>query len=73
MTGMRPSELREKNQDRIMAKLYGNNLHRPVKPSVVGKIARIIKIKGLFEKPICQTGVKSICTLNHGIQKGSRY
>ena len=33
-----------------MATLYGNNLHRPREPSVVGKIAGITIIKGLFEK-----------------------
>ena len=50
MIGMRPSDVREQDPDLIWAKLYGNNLHRPGKPSVVGKIARISKIKGLFEK-----------------------
>ena len=47
---MRPTDIREEDQDRIWARLYGTNLHRPRKPSVVGKIARIRKIKGLFEK-----------------------
>ena len=50
MIGMRPSEVREEDQDRVWARLFGKNLHRPRKPSVVGKISRISKIKGLFEK-----------------------
>ena len=60
--GMRPSDGREEDQDRISAKLYGNNLDRPRKPSLVGKIARISKIKGLFEKGYVATGMKSIST-----------
>ena len=50
MIGMRPSDVREVDQDRIWARLIERNLARPRKPSVVGKTARISKIKGLFEK-----------------------
>ena len=50
MIGMRPADVREEDQDRVWARLYGNNLHWPRKPSVVEKMARISKIKGLFEK-----------------------
>ena len=50
MIGKRPSDVREKDEDRIWTKLYVINLHRPRNPSVVGKIARISKQKGLFEK-----------------------
>ena len=54
MICMRPAAVREKDQDRIWVKLYGNNLHRPRKPSVAEKIARISKIKGLFDKGCAQ-------------------
>ena len=47
MIGMRPSDVREEDQDRIWPNLYGNNLTRPRTPSVVGKMARISIIKGL--------------------------
>ena len=50
MIGLRPSDVREQDQDRIWAKLYGYNLPWPRKHSVVGKMARVNKIKGLFEK-----------------------
>ena len=50
MICMRSSDVRQKDQDLVWAKLSGNNLHRHRKPSVVGKIVRIRKIKGLLEK-----------------------
>ena len=48
--GMRAAEVRAKFQDRLWAKLYGTILHKHRKASDVGKIARISKIKGFFEK-----------------------
>ena len=50
MIGMRPADVKENDQDRIWAKLYGNNIHMPQKQSSVGRFARISKIKGVFEK-----------------------
>ena len=47
---MRPADVKEKVQDRIWAKLYGNNMHRSQKQSSVGRFARISKLKGVFEK-----------------------
>ena len=48
MIGMRPADVKEKDQDRIWAKLYGNNMHRSQKQSPVGRFARISKVKGGF-------------------------
>ena len=62
MIGMRPSDVTEQDQDRILAKLYGNNLPSPRKPSVVGKMARISKIKGLFEKRYMRNCSEEIST-----------
>ena len=50
MIGMRPYDVIEEDQDRVWARLYGKNLHRPTMSSVVGKIVRIGKIEGLFDK-----------------------
>ena len=50
MIGMRPADVREEDQDRVWPRLYRNNLHRGRKAFLVGKIARISKIMGLFEK-----------------------
>ena len=50
MIGMRPAEDREKDQVRVWARQYGNNLHRPRKPSLVEDIAKISKIERIFEK-----------------------
>ena len=58
MIGMRPADVREKDQYRLWATLYGNNLHKPRKPSVVGKIGRISKTNGMFEKGYLPKGIE---------------
>ena len=40
--------MKEMDEDRNRATLYGHNLHRRRKVSLVGKIARLSKIMGLF-------------------------
>ena len=50
MIGLRPGDVTEKDQDGLLAILYGNKLPRLRKPSLVGEIERISKIKCLFEK-----------------------
>ena len=45
--GMRQVDVREKYQDGMCGRPCGNNLHRPKKPSVVGKTVRISKIKAI--------------------------
>ena len=50
MIDMRPADVTAEDHDRIWARLDGNNLHRPRRPSVVGKIARIRKNKGIVSQ-----------------------
>ena len=69
MIGMRPADVREVDQDRVWAWLYGNNLHRPRKPSVVGKMAKISKIMGLFEKGYMPNGSEEYFHIKSSIPK----
>ena len=49
MIGMRPADVKEKDQDLIWANLYGNNMYRSKKQTTVGRLAKISKIKVVFE------------------------
>ena len=72
MFGMRPADVIEKDQDRILEKLYGN-MPRPKKHSAVGKLARISKVKGFLKMALFQTGVRNIFIKGSGYKNGNRF
>ena len=48
--GMRPKDVTKMDEDKLWAKLYGENIPRRKKPNLIGRKTRISKWKGVFEK-----------------------
>ena len=69
MIGLRPGDVTEKDQDGLLAILYGNKLPRLRKPSLVGEIERISKIKCLFEKGYVPNWCEELFQIKAGIPK----